>query len=204
MVDRTCSIAGCDRRVFCRGLCNGHYHRLRRGSPPMEAPLRAFPAKTPEGRFWQKVQKGVGDECWLWLVRGSEPSSTYGTFRWKGKRSSAHRVSYELAYGVPPGDLDVCHRCDNPPCVNPAHLFLGSHRENMRDAGTKGRVGGVRRLRYSAEELTACAERHARGESIADIARSTGISRQHLSAVFLGVCRPEIAAAVSERLRGDS
>ena len=87
--------------------------------------------------FWQKVDRSGGDDaCWEWLAgtRGG-----YGLMRWRGKTTSAHRVSWELAHGSIPDGLDVLHSCDNPRCVYPAHLFLGTHQDNMVDMLRKGR-----------------------------------------------------------------
>jgi len=92
-------------------------------------------------RFWSKVdQKGVND-CWPW--NAGITSRDYGQIhvrREAGKviNHKAHRVAYTLKKG-PTNDLEVCHTCDNPPCCNPAHLFLGTHKENMDDRDKKGR-----------------------------------------------------------------
>tara|TARA_Y100000310_G_scaffold14352_1_gene14541 strand:- start:175 stop:714 length:540 start_codon:yes stop_codon:yes gene_type:complete len=97
---------------------------------------------TLEERFWAKVKKGPG--CWLWT--GATRPGGYGnlfTFRDKGRRNhftSAHRASWEIHYGPIPDGLLVCHRCDNPPCVKPEHLFLGTNKDNQRDRRQKGRA----------------------------------------------------------------
>jgi len=93
-------------------------------------------------RFWAKVDVRGPDECWLWT--GSTIRSGYGMVNVKRKSKLAHRVSWELQNGpIPDGGgwhgTCVLHRCDVRNCVNPAHLFLGTHRDNMLDMGAKGR-----------------------------------------------------------------
>ena len=86
-------------------------------------------------KFWSKVNKGGADECWPWLK-----ANRYGQFYiGNGMAKPAHRVAYELTYGDIPAGLLVCHHCDNPPCCNPAHLFVGTVQDNMRDKISKGR-----------------------------------------------------------------
>lgn len=87
-------------------------------------------------RFWSKVDKSDG--CWLW--RGALFSNGYGQVSRTGGGIGAHRVSWFLAYGPIPDGLFVCHRCDNPPCVNPDHLFLGTAKDNRLDMMSKGKT----------------------------------------------------------------
>lgn len=93
-----------------------------------------------EVRFWAKVDKLGEDECWPW--KASLTAAGYGQIQHPrlGRPVVANRVSWELANGrVIPDGLMVCHRCDNPPCVNPKHLFLGTMLDNQRDSIAKGR-----------------------------------------------------------------
>lgn len=88
-------------------------------------------------RFWPRVQKGGPGECWEWM--GGRFPTGYGAC-WDGDRTGkAHRISWEMAHGSIPNGMCVLHRCDNPPCVNPDHLFLGTIDDNNRDMMAKGR-----------------------------------------------------------------
>lgn len=95
-----------------------------------------------EDRFWSMVDKEDGDGCWVFT--GNRTPFGYGIFRCHGIVRVAHRVSWELEHGpIPKGEgyfgTCVCHHCDNPPCVRPSHLFLGTHMDNMQDMLRKGR-----------------------------------------------------------------
>lgn len=93
-------------------------------------------------KFWSFIDGRTPSECWLWI--GPRSGHGYGSFAFSGKQVMAHRFAYELAHGaIPPGKL-VCHRCDIHLCCNPAHLFLGTHKDNSQDAVRKGRLIGPR------------------------------------------------------------
>ena len=102
---------------------------------------RSIPPLSPqdEKRFWNKVQKGKPDECWEW--RAGRISAGYGEFVIGNHVFRAHRVAWVLANKQPiPGGFCVLHRCDNPPCVAPHHLFLGTIADNNTDKAQKGRT----------------------------------------------------------------
>ena len=87
-------------------------------------------------RFWEKVAKGEG--CWEW--QGARDPHGYGRFQVvTGTTQKANRFAYELTNGPVPTGLYVLHHCDNPPCVNPAHLYAGTQRDNVRDMVARGR-----------------------------------------------------------------
>lgn len=95
-------------------------------------------------KFWHQVVKS--DTCWEW--QGDHTANGYGRLTVRGQRVVAHRHSWEMHFGPIPDGMIVCHHCDNPPCIRPDHLFLGSHQDNMADAANKGRMrqGALRRL----------------------------------------------------------
>lgn len=98
----------------------------------------------------------------------------------RGKRVRAHRLVWEQCFGIIPDGMCVCHECDNPACVNPEHLFLGSHTENMRDMKDKGRVrrgSSHPRSKFTADDvfrIRGC------GESVSDLARVYGVAEQSI------------------------
>ena len=102
--------------------------------------------ETPKQRFNKKYLINEVTDCWEWTAAFNNIG--YGMFRWAtNKMRSAHRASYELFNGPIPEGMIVCHSCDNPKCVNPKHLWAGTHRDNYNDMMAKGRnnyikVGG--------------------------------------------------------------
>lgn len=136
-------------------------------------------------RFWQRVHVAGADECWEWLGRRNPKG--YGSID-IGARGSrrAHRVAYELTRGrIPEGQL-VCHRCDNPGCVNPRHLFIGTPADNMADMIGKGRAKApVPKL--IIEDVHRIREMLKSGLSQTRIADAFGVNQTHVSRIARGV-----------------
>lgn len=147
-------------------------------------------------RFWNKVDKQgptIRPElgpCWQWMAC---TNGRYGLFKASKEmpRAKAHRLSWTIHNGrVPPRGLEVCHSCDNQRCVNPAHLFLGTHMDNMRDRDAKGR--NKPNAKITREVATRIRERLASGERPVDIARDVGLARCCISNIKAGRTWPEV------------
>lgn len=139
------------------------------------------PVRFDRSDFWANCDRSGGPQaCWPWTY-GKDPAGYgQGPFGWTRK---AHRQAYYLAHGVQPAKgLDVCHSCDNPPCVNPAHLWLGTRSQNILDASRKGRLNSATGDRHGQSKLTWEAvrlirARHAKGTSQGRLAAEYGVSQ---------------------------
>lgn len=130
-------------------------------------------------RLWEKVDRSGGpDACWLWT--GAVDMGGRAQIYWSGRVQPASRAVVFLETGeVPPPGMHVCHRCDNPQCVNPGHLFLGSPSVNQMDAVSKGRhSSGQRRPPVAQEQRDEMVRRYQAGESARAIATALGVSRR--------------------------
>lgn len=122
---------------------------MKRGPQPISA----------EFRFWMLVLiQEDEDSCWPWI--GTVNGGGYGYFKIRPYGNvAAHRFAYELERGIIPDGLEICHRCDNPPCVRPSHLFAATHADNLTDSRNKGRLFGKKHI--AAIRAASCAYRHS-------------------------------------------
>ena len=137
--------------------------------------------------FWRQVDlSATGDGCWPWL--GSLGKGGYGRVSYRGWQTYSHRVSWLLANGAIPAGMYVLHRCDNPPCVRPSHLFLGTLADNNRDRSSKGRSARLAGSRNPRSRLTERAVRLIRQDFAAGVpqkvlAAQWGVSPAHISQI---------------------
>lgn len=149
-------------------------------------------------RFWKNVNRAHAKKCWFWV--GYVSDRGYGVFgigNHPQVRVKAHRFAWLASRGDIPEGQEVCHRCDVPQCVNPDHLFLGSHRDNVLDSVRKGRKRSWGLQKLNAEQVYDIRARLARGELHYRIAADYGIARNTVTGIanwkswaHLAPCRP--------------
>jgi len=135
--------------------------------------------------FWEGVSRGLG--CWAWT--GAQSEKGYGRFSFGGETHKAHRIAFALGKNTAlPGVVMVCHRCDNPVCCNPEHLFLGLAADNNDDAADKGRSPRALGMRNARAKLTDEAIQHIRNSNArnADLSALYGVSDGHISRIRSG------------------
>ena len=190
---KTCTTPDCGTDALARGMCNRHYLAWRSVTPLEERRL------TPADRFWAKVDKqGAAPahapelgSCWLWTAATTEWG--YGKLRAEKRWQLAHRRSYEMAHGLIPAGMFVCHRCDTPACIRPHHLFLGTAEQNTRDMHSKGRAAlkGAEgeqnsHAKLTDEQVLDIRRRFDSGELIVALSAEFGLTRFSISSIVNG------------------
>lgn len=193
MSDATCSEADCPKPRHARGLCCYHYDvRYRAGTLPPN------PRPTPEQTFWGNVEASASDGCWEW--QRYRDRKGYGRHNWNGRPGTlAHRLAFQLATGIDPSGMLVCHHCDNPPCCNPAHLFLGTDADNAHDMIAKGRdrTSSPGEANPSAKvteaDVRTMRAMYASGVGASAIGARFGVTRSHARSICVGASWRHVA-----------
>jgi hypothetical protein len=174
----TCVVCGAttSRGLTCSQRCVGRYAQQKRRRPFADT-------------FWALVERGETESCWRW--RGFVGDKGYGAMwhREDKRLTRAHRIAYELTHGRFDPSADVRHKCDNPICVNPSHLELGSHADNMGDMVKRGRsCRGEQKpdAKLTEADVRAIRERFAAG----------GITKQALAEQY-GVCADTVRDVIT-------
>jgi hypothetical protein len=217
-VNQVCRKCGISKPHTCYGKSrSGHGSGVKRTCKTCEG----GPRVSAEVRFWRNVDKRCAEECWPWM--GPTDVDGYGIFKVDRRRKRAHRVAFEMHTGSIDASLLVCHRCDNPCCCNPIHLFQGTNADNVRDRHAKGRdakgdANGMRlhpesRLRGDEHWTRKKPERlaHQKGEAhgmakltesnvieIRRIYASGGFSQQRLADIY-GVSQRSIGDVIRRK-----
>lgn len=142
-------------------------------------------------RFWEKVDQSQGDDgCWEWQAACNDDG--YGNIGINGRTRRAHRVAWHLTHGPIPQGLHVLHHCDNRKCVNPAHLFLGTNLDNIRDRQQKGRRlhpidGRNPNAKLTCEAVKEMRQLSKAGMRTSDLMRRFGVSKRTVRRIIRGI-----------------
>lgn len=146
MTTKTCSL--CDRPLKAFGWCSTHYMRWRKYGDPTYTQV-ASQLFTDEERLRQHGWTVMESGCWEWA--GFRHKQGYGRLRVLGKLTLAHVLAYKIWRGDVPDGMKVRHTCDNPPCINPEHLLLGTQADNVQDMVSRGRARNAKTGRLDGD-----------------------------------------------------
>jgi hypothetical protein len=190
---KSCSIENCENKYHAKGFCQKHYDNNKNHGDPLAGKYSQSKAGTKE--YISENSEIDINGCWLW--KRSKIKKGYGMSGLKGKLIGAHRLSYLTFVGEIPNNLHVLHNCDNPACVNPKHLFLGTNQDNVKDKVNKNRQakgedhGSSKLVQEEANEIRTLwsaelAER-ARGKNVQltqkELAERFGVDGTTISAI---------------------
>ena len=188
-----CKVDGCEIRRARQGYCSQHYGYFARYGTPIPDVKLKFHSKSLDEAYEYGVIRNKENECWGW--KRTTNNGGYGYFSSRGqKKWAAHRYSYEKYIGQIPDGLFVLHRCDNPPCSNPLHLFLGTNSDNTKDAYDKGRRKAVpiecmprgnncHLSKLTENQVVEIKKMISNGKSNTEIAKLFGVIHQTISAI---------------------
>lgn len=205
---KTCSVSGCTNKYRSIGLCSTHWKINKRYGTPTPLCWCEEPAQTNAGnhaasilcknhtlteRFWEYVDIRSSEECWEW--KGSKTAANYGLIYWQDSLQYAHRLSLELDGRPVPPKWHACHTCDNPPCVNPNHLFVGTPHDNVKDKVKKGRHAfGENHPKAKLTDTDVLEIRKLASEGVwqAELAKRFNVHPGHISVIVAGFKRRDL------------
>jgi hypothetical protein len=179
-----CSVVGCEKPVFGRGWCSAHYAKWRKYGDPTVVKQTQLHGLTLKERLAQYTRESDG--CWEWI--GHKDPNGYGRLNVDGKPLLAHRLAWQARFGDIGGAV-ICHKCDNPACVNVAHMFAGTQTDNLNDMWSKGRGNPKTNIgeAHGRAKLTEVQVREIRASQESDrkLAARYGVSHPVVRAVRL-------------------
>lgn len=204
-MSKHCSITGCTNKYRAIGYCSSHWKTFKKYGTATPVcwcgelaqtftgnytPTNECPEHTTFRRFVENIQIKGPNDCWEWA--GSKTSANYGLLYVNGKLEYAHRFSLELDGRPVPDRHHACHSCDNPPCVNPAHLFVGTPLDNTLDKVQKNRhTYGEKHphSKLSNEDVATIRVLFEQGVWQADLARQFNVNSSHISNIVNNLVR---------------
>jgi hypothetical protein len=190
-----CTVENCGKFVKARGMCNNHYtqwiHKFGTQGKRIKNPLKTAEPAVLKPFFdmrWKLIESG----CWQWIgaiTKAKPGKEPYGRIVANGRPVKAHRLSWTIHRAPITSSQWVLHRCNNSLCVNPEHLYLGTHVENMRDMAESGRGFWRKRSKLSDDDVRSI---RARTESIAVSAQRYGVAKSTIKDIRAGRIRAHV------------